>query len=198
MFWTIDTANRLPDVNTIRVYINHAARRTIRPVHYSAEQMFDLVADVEDYPRFLPWCSGARVVADAGRRLDASVDIDYRGIRSRFTTRNQMRYPEQIRMTLVDGPFRSLDGSWHFHALRPGACKVQLSLHYKFASGLLGRAVIARVRRDRQLDGRFLRTAGRGDLRADRMKVTVVYASETAQHLLRSWTWPMAQRSRTR
>jgi ribosome-associated toxin RatA of RatAB toxin-antitoxin module len=110
-------------------------------VHYSAEQMFDLVADVEGYPGFLPWCSGAQVVAEHGGGLDASLDIDYRGIRSKFTTRNQLRYPEQIRMSLVNGPFRSLDGHWHFHALRPGASKVQLSLHYEFASGLLGRAV---------------------------------------------------------
>ena len=110
-------------------------------VHYSAEQMFDLVADVEDYPQFLPWCSGSRVHPEHGGGLDASVDIDYRGIRSRFTTRNQLRYPEQIRMTLVDGPFRALEGHWHFHALRPGACKVQLSLNYAFASNLLGRAV---------------------------------------------------------
>ncbi|HTN49620.1 MAG TPA: type II toxin-antitoxin system RatA family toxin [Burkholderiaceae bacterium] len=110
-------------------------------VHYSAEQMFDLVADVEAYPRFLPWCSGASIVPDREGGLDASVDIDYRGIRSRFTTRNQMRYPEQIRMSLLEGPFRTLDGLWHFHALRPGACKVQLALHYEFASGLLERAV---------------------------------------------------------
>jgi ribosome-associated toxin RatA of RatAB toxin-antitoxin module len=110
-------------------------------VHYSAEQMFDLVANVEDYPQFLPWCSGSRVVPEHGGGLDASVELDYRGIRSRFTTRNQLRYPEQIRMTLVEGPFRSLEGVWHFHALRSGACKVQLSLHYEFANGLLGRAV---------------------------------------------------------
>ena len=92
-------------------------------VHYSAEQMFELVAAIEEYPRFLPWCSGARVVPNRGGRLDASVDIDYRGIRSRFTTRNQMRFPEQIKTSLVDGPFRSLDGAWRFHALRPGAAR---------------------------------------------------------------------------
>jgi len=111
-------------------------------VHYSAEQMFDLVADVEGYPRFLPWCSGAGVVPDREGGVDATVEIDYRGLRSRFTTRNQMRYPEQIRMTLLEGPFRSLDGIWHFYALRSGACKVQLALSYEFASGLLGRAVM--------------------------------------------------------
>jgi ribosome-associated toxin RatA of RatAB toxin-antitoxin module len=110
-------------------------------VHYSAEQMFELVADVEAYPQFLPWCSGSRIAPDRGGGLDATVEIDYRGIRSRFTTRNQMRYPEQIRMSLVDGPFRALEGTWQFHALRPGACKVQLGLDYDFAIGLLGRAV---------------------------------------------------------
>jgi ribosome-associated toxin RatA of RatAB toxin-antitoxin module len=110
-------------------------------VHYSAEQMFELVAGVEDYPAFLPWCSGARVVADPSGGADASVDIDYLGIRASFTTRNALRYPEQIRMTLVDGPFRALDGLWQFRGLRPGACKVQLALSYDFESGLLGRAV---------------------------------------------------------
>jgi ribosome-associated toxin RatA of RatAB toxin-antitoxin module len=110
-------------------------------LHHSAEQMFDLVADVETYPQFLPWCRAARAVADPEGGTDASVQIDYRGIRAQFTTRNALRYPEQIRMVLIDGPFRTLDGAWHFHALRPGACKVRLTLHYQFASGLLGRAV---------------------------------------------------------
>ena len=110
-------------------------------VHYSAEQMFDLVADVEQYPTFLPWCSGSRAVADHGGGVEASIEIDYRGIRARFSTRNQLRYPEQIRMSLLDGPFRKLDGNWQFDALRPGACKVRLALHYAFASDLLGRAV---------------------------------------------------------
>jgi ribosome-associated toxin RatA of RatAB toxin-antitoxin module len=110
-------------------------------VHYSAEQMFDLVADVEAYPDFLPWCDGSRVIADHEGGVDASIDIAYLGIRTRFTTRNDHRYPEQIRISLVEGPFRALTGHWHFLPLRPGACKVHLALHYEFASGLLGRAV---------------------------------------------------------
>jgi ribosome-associated toxin RatA of RatAB toxin-antitoxin module len=126
----------------MRVYISLTMPRVERSVfvHYSAEQMFDLVADIEEYPNFLPWCSGSRVVADGGG-VEASVEIDYRGIRSRFSTRNHLRYPEQIRMELVDGPFKTLDGQWQFHALRPGACKVRLTLRYAFASSLLGRAV---------------------------------------------------------
>ena len=110
-------------------------------VHYSAEQMFDLVEDVESYPQFLPWCAGSRIVADHEGGVDASIEIAYKGIRSRFTTRNQHRYPEQIRLELLDGPFRSLTCHWDFLALRAGACKVQLSLDYEFAGGLLGRAI---------------------------------------------------------
>ena len=110
-------------------------------LHYSAEQMFDLVEDVESYPQFLPWCAGSRIVADHEGGMDASIDISYRGIRASFSTRNQHRYPEQIRLELIDGPFRSLIGHWDFLPLRAGACKVQLSLDYEFASGLLGRAV---------------------------------------------------------
>lgn len=110
-------------------------------VHYSAEQMFDLVEDIEAYPQFLPWCAGSSIVAAHEGGMDATVEISFRGIRSRFTTRNQHRYPEQIRLELIDGPFRSLAGHWNFIALRAGACKVQLVLDYEFASGLLGRAV---------------------------------------------------------
>ena len=110
-------------------------------VHYSAEQMFDLVQDVESYPQFLPWCAGSKVASDHEGGVDASVDIAYRGIRTRFTTRNQHRYPQQIRLALIEGPFRSLNGQWNFVALRAAACKVQLVLDYQFAGGLLGRAI---------------------------------------------------------
>jgi ribosome-associated toxin RatA of RatAB toxin-antitoxin module len=110
-------------------------------VHYSAEQMFDLVADVESYPQFLPWCGGSRVVADREGGVDASIDIAYGGLRTRFMTRNDHRYPEQIRISLVDGPFSALSGAWHFRPLRAGACKVHLALTYEFAGGLLAKAI---------------------------------------------------------
>jgi ribosome-associated toxin RatA of RatAB toxin-antitoxin module len=110
-------------------------------VHYGAEQMFDLVADVEAYPEFLPWCAGAEVTPEHASAVLASVDIAYLGIRARFTTRNENRFPEQIRMSLVEGPFRVLSGHWRFIELRPGASKVQLSLEYQFGAGLLAVAL---------------------------------------------------------
>lgn len=110
-------------------------------VHYSVGQMFRLVADVQSYSQFLPWCGGADIAAGEGNELIAWIDIDYHGLRSRFSTRNRLSYPRELRMSLIDGPFRSLEGVWHFRALAADACKVQLAMHYEFASGVLGRAV---------------------------------------------------------
>jgi ribosome-associated toxin RatA of RatAB toxin-antitoxin module len=110
-------------------------------VPYTAEQMFGLVAAVREYPRFLPWCAASRERPLPDGRVEATVEIHYRGVRSRFTTRNEHIAPALIRMQLVDGPFRRLHGEWHFVQLREDACKVHLNLHYQFESGLLGRAI---------------------------------------------------------
>jgi ribosome-associated toxin RatA of RatAB toxin-antitoxin module len=109
---------------------------------HSAEQMFDLVANVEGYPQFLPWCGGAVLHEQSMRRQVATVGIDYRGIRQSFTTENELHAPHRITMKLRDGPFSSLDGMWHFHTLRHDACKIEFRLDYAFKSGLLGQALV--------------------------------------------------------
>jgi ribosome-associated toxin RatA of RatAB toxin-antitoxin module len=118
----------------------HRVERSVL-VPYTAEQMFSLVAAIRDYPKFLPWCAATHVRPRHDGQVDATIDIHYRGVRSRFTTRNDNRHPESIQMALVDGPFRRLAGQWLFRALREDACRVQLHLHYDFAPGLLGRAI---------------------------------------------------------
>lgn len=105
---------------------------------YSAQQMFDLVHDVEAYPKFLPWCGGAEVLARDEQSVSARLRIDFKGIRQAFSTRNSFREPEQIEMNLLDGPFSQLHGLWRFTALRADACKVEFTLDYAFSSGLLG------------------------------------------------------------
>lgn len=109
---------------------------------HSTERMFGLVADVEDYPQFLPWCGGSVVHERTMRRMLATVKIDYRGIRQSFTTENELHSPHRITMKLRDGPFSALDGLWHFHTLRHDACKIEFRLDYAFKSGLLGQALI--------------------------------------------------------
>jgi ribosome-associated toxin RatA of RatAB toxin-antitoxin module len=108
---------------------------------YSAEQMFELVAKVEDYPKFLPWCGGVDVLERGENSLVASLAIHYHGIRQSFTTSNANAPSTSIKMTLVDGPFKTLDGTWCFKPLREDACKVELDLHYEFSSRLLEQVV---------------------------------------------------------
>ena len=104
---------------------------------YSAEQMFDLVAQVEDYPKFLPWCGGAKVLEGDDHSVLACLAIHFHGVNQSFTTRNHNTRPTQIKMTLVDGPFKSMDGTWTIKALRADACKVEFDLHYEFSNIIL-------------------------------------------------------------
>jgi len=110
-------------------------------VPYTAEQMFVLVDGVEDYPQFLPWCGGASVTELDSTTVHATVHIDYHHIKQSFTTENVRINPKRIDITLEDGPFRQLDGSWQFIPLSPTACKIVFRLHYEFSSKLLEKLV---------------------------------------------------------
>jgi ribosome-associated toxin RatA of RatAB toxin-antitoxin module len=110
-------------------------------VPYSATQMFELVDRVEDYPKFLPWCAGARVLDSRPGGKTARLDIDYHGVRAHFTTDNANTPGVLIVVTLKDGPFRHLHGEWRFKPLRTDACKVEFDLTYEFSSGLLDRVI---------------------------------------------------------
>ena len=104
---------------------------------YSAEQMFDLVAKVEDYPKFLPWCGGVNILERTDEKLVASLSINFHGVKQSFTTSNHNQRPTQMKMHLVDGPFKVLEGTWTFKPLRADACKVELDMHYEFSSIIL-------------------------------------------------------------
>lgn len=108
---------------------------------FSAEQMFALVNGIEDYPKFLPWCGGTQVLKREENRVVASIEINYHGVKHAFTTENVNEPPTLIKITLVEGPFRHLDGTWTFKPLRADACKVQLDLHYEFSSKLLEKVI---------------------------------------------------------
>jgi len=110
-------------------------------VPYSAMQMYELVDRVEDYPKFLPWCAGARVLESHGSGKTARVDLDYHGVRAHFTTENANTPGELIVITLKDGPFRHLHGEWRFRRLRDDACKVAFDLSYEFSSGVLDKVI---------------------------------------------------------
>ncbi|MGA8147158.1 MAG: type II toxin-antitoxin system RatA family toxin [Gallionellaceae bacterium] len=110
-------------------------------IPYSAAQMFALVDNVRDYPKFMPWCGGTSVREVDENTVHATVHINYHHIKQSFTTENVRRTPDRIDMTLKDGPFQQLDGSWHFIPLTESACKIEFRLHYEFSSKLLEKVV---------------------------------------------------------
>jgi ribosome-associated toxin RatA of RatAB toxin-antitoxin module len=107
-------------------------------VAHSAQKMFDLVANVDQYPKFLPWCSASRAESHGQDQILASVTIDFKGLKQTFTTLNTMRPVEAIELVLKNGPFTHLNGGWKFAPLSETACEVQFELNYQFAAGLLG------------------------------------------------------------
>ena len=114
----------------------HSVERSVLVPH-SASKMFDLVADVEKYPQFMPWCGGASVSHRDEHGMQASVTISFAGIKQTFTTRNKHQYPTCIELELVDGPFSVLTGKWEFIALSEDACKVLFTLKYQFSNRAL-------------------------------------------------------------
>jgi ribosome-associated toxin RatA of RatAB toxin-antitoxin module len=106
-------------------------------VAYSAQQMFDLVDQIETYPQFLPWCGGTQIKARDETRVLATIHIDYFHLKQSFTTENTRHVPHLIQMRLHEGPFQQLDGLWRFTELNLEACKVELRLHYEFSSKLI-------------------------------------------------------------
>lgn len=104
---------------------------------YSAEQMFNLVNDIEKYPEFLPWCSNARVLQRDAGQIKAELVLAKGGLEKSFTTVNTLKPSVQMVMELVDGPFKHLKGTWDFHVLGDRECQVELDLEFQFSSKMV-------------------------------------------------------------
>jgi coenzyme Q-binding protein COQ10 len=118
--------------------------RTSRRVKHSAEEMFDLVADVESYPQFLPLCRALRVRRrienpDGTRTVIAEMEVGYKAIRETFTSRVTCdREKLAIFVEYVDGPFKHMENRWSFKAEGPDQCAVCFDIAYEFKSRALG------------------------------------------------------------
>ncbi|MGL5949636.1 MAG: type II toxin-antitoxin system RatA family toxin [Aeromonas sp.] len=110
-------------------------RKTL--VMFSAEQMYALVNDVAAYPQFLPGCVASAVTEQSAQSMLASVTVGRLGLVQCFTTRNSLIAGREIRMALVEGPFRQLSGCWRFTPLDSEACEVALDLQFEFSSPLM-------------------------------------------------------------
>jgi len=103
-------------------------------VNYSAADMYQLVQDIESYPQFLPWCDDATVKEQSDSHQIASVALSKSLRQSAFTTHNRLQPGRSIHMSLVDGPFRHLEGQWTFTPIGEGACRAELEVDFEFGS----------------------------------------------------------------
>ncbi len=119
----------------------HAEKRI---VPYTPEQMFDLVAGVERYPEFLPWCVASRIRRrDPGRGFVADLVIGYKMVRERFTSHVSVQRPDRIDVAYSEGPFKYLNNHWEFMP-HPEGCEIDFYVDFEFRSKML-QSVIRRL-----------------------------------------------------
>lgn len=90
---------------------NHEERATL---HYSADELFAVVADVKDYPAFVPWCSGARLHREDEREIIAELVIGFGPFQESFTSQVTLDRPREVLVHAVDGPLEHLTNRWTF------------------------------------------------------------------------------------
>jgi coenzyme Q-binding protein COQ10 len=118
--------------------------RTKRRVRHAASDMFDLVADVEKYPQFVPLCQSLRVRrrTTGGEGIEtivADMTVAYKVMRETFTSRVTLdRSNLQILVEYLDGPFSRMENRWDFHPAAERACEVEFFIVYEFKSRMLG------------------------------------------------------------
>jgi coenzyme Q-binding protein COQ10 len=140
---------------------------TKRRVRHAAEEMFDLVADVERYPEFVPLCSALNVrsrdVASNGAKIIvADMTVAYKLIRETFRSKVTLEKPRlQILVEYLSGPFSHMENRWTFHPIDEGACEVEFDITYEFKSRMLGLLMGA------MFDAAFRRFAAAFEKRAD-------------------------------
>lgn len=144
--------------------------QTNRRVRHSAENMFDLVADVERYPEFLPLCQALTVrrqkeLGEGRELVVAEMRVGYKAIRETFTSQITMDRPAlKILVEYLEGPFRSLENRWTFEPTADGAgSTIGFFITYEFRSRMLGLVMGS------MFDGAFRRFAEAFEQRADRV-----------------------------
>lgn len=106
-------------------------------VPYSPRQMFELVNNIEDYPRFLPWCSKSKVISPTDEEIIAELDISWKGMGKSFSTRNSLTPYHSMEMSLISGPMKHMKGKWDFLPVGDAGCKVMLDLEFEFAGSFI-------------------------------------------------------------
>ena len=143
--------------------------RTTRRVRHSAGDMFDLVADMEQYPEFVPLCQSMRVLrrtpgAEGIETVVADMTVAYKLIRETFTSRVTLDRPNlQILVEYLNGPFSRMENRWDFHPLGERACEIEFFISYEFKSRVFAMLMGA------MFDAAFRRFAEAFERRADKV-----------------------------
>ena len=103
-------------------------------VMHSVEDMFQLINDILAYPKFVPDCSDSKVISENDSEMTASLLVSKGALKKWFTTKNTFVTNQQVKLSLVDGPFKKLTGHWSLTQLSEEACKISLELEYEFSS----------------------------------------------------------------
>lgn len=122
----------------------HAERRVLP---YTPRQLYDLVADIERYPEFLPWCIAARIRKKEGNVILADIVIGYKMLRERFTSKDTLTppgvdasgrpTPGRIDVVYFEGPFRYLNNHWIFEPTPDGGCCIDFYIDFEFHTKIL-------------------------------------------------------------
>ncbi len=110
-------------------------------IPYSAQKMYELVLDVNQYHTFLPWCSQSSVISQTEDLIEGKITIDHSVFQKSFVTRNILTKNQKMEIKLVDGPFKRLDGTWEFTSLDEDCSKISLHLEFDFKNKLLSMAL---------------------------------------------------------
>ena len=116
----------------------HAERRVLP---YTPEQLFDIVADIERYPDFLPWGVATRIRSRDGNVITADVVIGFKMFRENFTPRDVLDRPRRIDVSYRDGPFKYLNNHWVFEPVGDASCELDFYIDFEFKTRLLQMAV---------------------------------------------------------
>ncbi len=143
--------------------------RETRKLPYSAEQMFDLVADVASYREFLPWVVATRVRSNTDTEMTADMVVGFKSLRESFTSRVQKDRPRMIDVHYIDGPLKDLDNTWTFRPTKDGGCEINFCVDFTFKNRMF-----------EAIAGQYFDRAFRKMVEAFEQRAAVLYGSNSS------------------
>ncbi|MBY0393706.1 MAG: type II toxin-antitoxin system RatA family toxin [Novosphingobium sp.] len=140
-----------------------------RHLQWSAEEMYDLVADVKRYPEFLPWVVATRIKSDSETEMVADMMVGFSALREKFTSRVHKDRPHRIAVEYLDGPLKRLSNTWHFNVAEDGGCVIDFNVDFTFRSAFF-----------EKLAGQYLDRAFRKMVAAFETRAEKLYGSKSS------------------